>query len=565
MGGDKKRDRKRSRSSRDASKSSRDRKRDRDSRSRERSRRDASNKKSSRSRDRKEESNSKRRSRFDLGTTQSSTSGFSINHQQPLDLNLHFNASAQPMTVSQQLQLNQTLSNSSGISTGRISSGISGLKLNNSASMAIQQFKNNQQNCTNLGLGLSINLGNGVTIGGGGSASISSNPSYQASQIGTDIHSRRLYVGGVPTSQSDVQVVQFLTQTLRKAGGILEEGDPVIKSQNNPEKRYTFLELRSVEEASTMIQLDGIKFMDSTLRIRRPEDYDKYPQIPPRRPIPQIDTAALGIISTKVEETPLKIFVGGLPKEFNEEQIKNLLLRYGQLKSFHLVKHTNIDQSRGFAFCEYTDEKGVQNAIQFLNGLKIGSRSINVRRTGASTSTVQQNQISEEDKKKFEDKLDDFINETGKFMQNANMYNIDKQSVQQHNPFDELERHNQQMASYIQQSYGYTTISTVMEIKIPALSQQILDNDQEHDELVKDLTQELQKFGKIRTLLLPRSLDMMQTSTVKPSAIGKAFVEFEEVTSGFACYNLLNGRQFMGMPVEINFYNKDLFVTKSLM
>lgn len=68
-----------------------------------------------------------------------------------------------------------------------------------------------------------------------------------------------------------------------------------------------------------MIQLDGIRFMDSTLRIRRPEDYDKMPTLQPRRPIPQIDTLALGIISTKVEETPLKIFIGGLPKEFNEE------------------------------------------------------------------------------------------------------------------------------------------------------------------------------------------------------------------------------------------------------
>ena len=58
----------------------------------------------------------------------------------------------------------------------------------------------------------------------------------------------------------------------------------------------------------------------------------------PKRPVPQLDTAALGIISTKVEETPLKVFIGGLPKELGEEQIKNLLLNYGRLKSFHLVK-----------------------------------------------------------------------------------------------------------------------------------------------------------------------------------------------------------------------------------
>lgn len=76
----------------------------------------------------------------------------------------------------------------------------------------------------------------------------------------------------------------------------------------------------------------------------------------PKRPVPQIDIAALGIISTKVEDGPNKIFVGGLPKEFSEEQIKNLLQRYGQLKSFHLVKDNKIDASRGFAFCEYLED-----------------------------------------------------------------------------------------------------------------------------------------------------------------------------------------------------------------
>ena len=51
----------------------------------------------------------------------------------------------------------------------------------------------------------------------------------------------------------DAAVVLFLTETLRKAGGILEEGEPVIRSHFNHEKRFVFLEMRSVEEAATMI------------------------------------------------------------------------------------------------------------------------------------------------------------------------------------------------------------------------------------------------------------------------------------------------------------------------
>ena len=56
------------------------------------------------------------------------------------------------------------------------------------------------------------------------------------------------------------------------------------------------MELRSVEEASAMIQLDGIKYLNSTLRIRRPDDYAKMPKVEPKYSVPKIDTVALGII-----------------------------------------------------------------------------------------------------------------------------------------------------------------------------------------------------------------------------------------------------------------------------
>jgi splicing factor U2AF subunit len=135
----------------------------------------------------------------------------------------------------------------------------------------------------------------------------------------SDLHARRLYVGGVPITTSPDEVVKFLNDTIKHAGGIIEPGDPILKSINNLEKRFVFLELRSVEETTAMLQLDGIKYKDAILRIRRPPDYEKFPEVKPKRPIPQIETVKLGIISTKVEESPFKVFIGGLPKEFSED------------------------------------------------------------------------------------------------------------------------------------------------------------------------------------------------------------------------------------------------------
>ena len=52
-----------------------------------------------------------------------------------------------------------------------------------------------------------------------------------------------------------------------------------------------------------------------------------------------------------------------------------------------------------------------------------------------------------------------------------------------------------------------------------------------------DLRHEIEKFGPIIKFQLPRENE--------PNA-GYAYVEFINVTSAFSCYNILNGRKFMG-------------------
>jgi len=59
-----------------------------------------------------------------------------------------------------------------------------------------------------------------------------------------------------------------------------------------------------------------------------------------------------------------------------------MLQNYGTLKSFHLVKETGEQQSRGFAFCEFANDQFTENALNMLNGTKLGTRTLTVRRTG---------------------------------------------------------------------------------------------------------------------------------------------------------------------------------------
>ena len=98
---------------------------------------------------------------------------------------------------------------------------------------------------------------------------------------------------------------------------------------------------------------------------------------------------ALGIISTTVADGPNKVFIGGLPYNLTEDNVKELLSAFGALKSFHLVKEAGAPQSKGYGFCEYADSKNTQQAVIGLNGMSIGDKTLTVRlnnQSGASSN-----------------------------------------------------------------------------------------------------------------------------------------------------------------------------------
>ena len=72
---------------------------------------------------------------------------------------------------------------------------------------------------------------------------------------------------------------------------------------------------------------------------------------------------------------------------------------------------------------------------------------------------------------------------------------------------------------------------------------------------------ELKKFGKIVSYTFPTLNDLKRTSTIKQSALGKAFIEFEEVASAFICFNVLNEKKFLDQPVIIEFFSRDQYIT----
>lgn len=158
-------------------------------------------------------------------------------------------------------------------------------------------------------------------------------------------HARRIYVGGIG-EVNEMEISAFFNDVIDRALGELQEGGAVVSVYINRERHFAFVELKSIELTTACMNLDGIAFRGQPLKIRRPNDYN--PGLVPKDlgPIPALNLAALGIVSTTVQDGPGKVFIGGIPYHLSEEQIKELLQAFGPLKSFHLVKDLTTNLSK---------------------------------------------------------------------------------------------------------------------------------------------------------------------------------------------------------------------------
>ncbi|KAL3534597.1 hypothetical protein ACH5RR_003058 [Cinchona calisaya] len=144
----------------------------------------------------------------------------------------------------------------------------------------------------------------------------------------TLFHARRLYVAGLPSTATEKSLKTFFNNAMSRIGGnSAGPGDavlnvPVIKHG----KKYAYLDMRSVEEASNAMALNGINFEGVQLEVKRYIRYNPLDAAPPgpSQPNPNLNVGAVGLTSVSVSglENPDRIFVGGLPHYLTEQHIK---------------------------------------------------------------------------------------------------------------------------------------------------------------------------------------------------------------------------------------------------
>ncbi|KAL1289223.1 hypothetical protein HN51_057814 [Arachis hypogaea] len=344
-------------------------------------------------------------------------------------------------------------------------------------------------------------------------------------------HARRVYVGGLPPLTNEQTIAAFFSQVMITIGGnSAGAGDSVVNVYINHEKKFAFVEMRTVEEASNAMALDGIIFQGVAVRVRRPTDYNPSlaAALGPSQPSPHLNLSAVGLAIGAVGGTEGldRIFVGGLSYCFTEEQIRQLLESFGTLHAFDLVRDKDTGHSKGYGFCTYENPAVTDIACASLNGLKMGDKTLTVRRaTVSGHSKTEQEHI---------------------FARAQQHIAIQKIAL-------EVGGSNIPWAERVPTTIDETP-TKVLCLTEAVTSDQLRD-DEEYEEILEDMRDECRKFGALVNVVIPRP----NPGGELPPGIGKVFLEYSDNAGCSAAKNALHGRKFGGNVVTAVYYSEEKY------
>ncbi len=73
-----------------------------------------------------------------------------------------------------------------------------------------------------------------------------------------------------------------------------------------------------------------------------------------------------------------KLYVGNLPYNTTEDDLRTLFAQAGAVASVALIKDRDTGQSKGFAFVEMSNQSEAEKAIQTFNGYMLSNRPLKV-------------------------------------------------------------------------------------------------------------------------------------------------------------------------------------------
>ncbi|KAF7814114.1 heterogeneous nuclear ribonucleoprotein 1 [Senna tora] len=93
-----------------------------------------------------------------------------------------------------------------------------------------------------------------------------------------------------------------------------------------------------------------------------------------KRTVPREDMEGVGVLKTK------KIFVGGIPQIFTDDELKEYFLPYGRIVEHQIMLDHNTGRSRGFGFVTFDSEDSVEKVFSVGKIHELGGKQVEIKR-----------------------------------------------------------------------------------------------------------------------------------------------------------------------------------------
>uniref|UniRef100_A0A7S4I336 RRM domain-containing protein n=1 Tax=Odontella aurita TaxID=265563 RepID=A0A7S4I336_9STRA len=354
-------------------------------------------------------------------------------------------------------------------------------------------------------------------------------PILAAQNAAQDKVNRELFVGNTPPGTSEMLLIQFLSGAMRRTGLCKPSGSPIVTCRVN--QKFAFVECATVDCANRALNLNGIPFLGSCLKVSRPSKYAG-PFVPSKSwqeltgtALPNGLAGAGGALAGSAEDKiNRELFIGNTTPEMTEQMLSDFLGKAMEQVGLSKAPGNPIVTCRTsgkFAFIELrtTDEAASAlnlNNIPYLGAqLRVGRPS---KYTGPETPHGN-----------WEDILAKYM--SGEL---------------------QLPSKDGGGGAAPAPAAPHAIDATCVVELCQMLTQQDLENDDEYKEILEDTTEECGQFGSLKRVVIPRS---------GPGAT-KIFLEYATKEDAARAIASLAGRTFDGRKVTAVYYDEARFAAQ---
>ncbi|OMJ92895.1 hypothetical protein SteCoe_4228 [Stentor coeruleus] len=350
---------------------------------------------------------------------------------------------------------------------------------------------------------------------------------------------RKLIISSIPLDVTTDEILTLFNTTLVT----LNPGPPPIAFVSiSDDKTHAILEFKNKQDMSNCLILDGIELRGRKLKVQKHKAYISARILEMKketRDIEKRDRETDEIFNRNIFPThDNRIFMGNLPTNLEEEDVRRIVESFGHLKNFSLVKTAAVGgHSRGFCFFEYWDGRITDKAIEQLNQIEIGDKKIKVQRaTQGKPNLPMITGPTGHKKKKFSEGL--FKNGPSGML--AELTPIQLQQIQ---------------ACFAVPVHALAPSKCICMINM--FSPQDLVDEAEFHDSYGDIWKECQKYGLVENISICRpDLNSLEI----PVNVGKVYVKFFDLVAAKRAKYFLNGKTFNNRTVVISFYPEQWYL-----